>query len=376
MPDNSELNLNKLIDLPIRIFKFLAIDFNSNTSKCVKNFKKILVCLNIFHYCTEAFLNNTFFYLDEELDMGKIIFGTSIGATLLMVLVRYFIICVNQTELKEIMAKLSGNFSKDEVTSVNIEVYFKRYQMFTKIYSWIMSSSMFFFCYVPFATFIMTGKRVLPFLFMFPFDVTQMAVYPLIMAWLSLVHLTYVLSCIANEIFLYGIITVLSIEFKLLRVKFESLDDNEEVNQNLIKCIERHNELLNISMTIERIFAPSFFCNFVMSSLVICFTALQASTSSDIFEVIFCGAFCIVTSANTIMQSIFGQLLKDSSNEVAVGIWNCKWERYKNLSSKRNILTLLMRVQKPVILTAMNFSEVNMEQFAGVILMHLQGVNK
>jgi hypothetical protein len=361
------INLRTLIDLPVKLFKLLAIDFNSLNSASF-TWRNVLAWINIFDLIIYSICSNTFFFLDEVLEMGKAVFGISIGATLLMVMVRYYVIYRHQSGIREIIDSLSRTFTKQEIESDDIKWYFQFFQRYTKYYSRIMFTSMFFFCLEPLKTFITTGKRILAFIVMFPFDATQLMYYPFIMTWLFFCHLMYVLGSVANEVLLYGIITVLSMEFKLLRVKIAAIDEakDEEIPKRLKEAIERHSQLLDISAKLETIFSPTFFCNFVLSSIVICFTAFQASITTEIGELIFLLIFCSVILVQISVQCFFGELLKDCSSAIATSVYNCKWDSFLTDSSKKTLCMFLLRAQKPATFTAMNFSEVNLEQLAAV----------
>ncbi|KAG5676608.1 hypothetical protein PVAND_006430 [Polypedilum vanderplanki] len=188
------------------------------------------------------------------------------------------------------------------------------------------------------------------------------------MVWLFFCHLIHILTVVANEVLLYGIITVLSIEFKLLRVEIEKLVEKKDENlkMQIKNIIKRHQELLAISSNIEEIYSPSFFCNFILSSIVISFTAIRASIAYDPVELVFCLMFCSVTLILISLQCFFGQLLKQCSDEIAFAIFNCDWINFSSISSKRILLMFLMRSQKSSVLTALKFSEINLGQLTGV----------
>ena len=62
----------------------------------------------------------------------------------------------------------------------------------------------------------------------------------------------------------------------------------------------------------------------------------------------------------------FGQMLKDSSEYVAVGIYDCGWEDLNDMRLRKSILLALLRAQKVSKLTVFSIFTITLSQFQKV----------
>ncbi|CAG9800738.1 unnamed protein product [Chironomus riparius] len=62
-------------------------------------------------------------------------------------------------------------------------------------------------------------------------------------------------------------------------------------------------------------------------------------------------------------QCFFGQMLKDASESVVNGIYECGWEDINDIQIRRAFISIIQRSQKPECLTIMKFGDVTLKQF-------------
>jgi hypothetical protein len=172
-------------------------------------------------------------------------------------------------------------------------------------------------------------------------------------------------AMVSDDNVLYGLVSVIAIEFGILARKFENMSGNFEKNA-WRSCIENHERLVTMANGLQNIFAPSFFVNFVLSSTVICMSAFQASTAHSYQDVLFFVSFAISSILQIFLQCFFGQMLKDAVGELPRVIFECGWERCDDVAVKKELVLVLARAQKRRGMTILGVWEVDLEQFGNV----------
>ncbi|XP_070495314.1 putative odorant receptor 92a [Chironomus tepperi] len=215
---------------------------------------------------------------------------------------------------------------------------------------------------------LMNNERIFPFHVIFPFDATPDHLYYPIVLWIGVSHSLPIALIIGNHNILYGFIALFSLEFNILKTKFEKLKDlkPKEFAKNLKSCVDRQNELANCVELFQDVFSTSFCFEFVSSSFIICFTAFQLSTSTDGINLTFNFLFCLYSLKQIFILCFFGQMLIDASQEVVDVIYNCGWEDLE-VGSKKSILLTLIRAQKTSQLSVLNILTISLNQFEMVI---------
>ncbi|KAG5667679.1 hypothetical protein PVAND_015651 [Polypedilum vanderplanki] len=168
---------------------------------------------------------------------------------------------------------------------------------------------------------------------------------------------------VTTENVTYGLITIVSAELKLLATDFRFLC---EKSINIARCIKRQNELYDIIEELQRIFGISFTINFLLSSILICFTAFMGSISPDPLSLIFSAIFCLLTMLQIFIQCFFGQILYDASGNLNDNIYECGWESMEDKRLKKLIMIIIMRSQKSAVFSLIGIWKINLEQFQSV----------
>ncbi|CAH0397524.1 unnamed protein product [Chilo suppressalis] len=223
-----------------------------------------------------------------------------------------------------------------------------------------------------------SGKLVMqiPFVAWYPFDETDIRYWPIAyfhQLWAgffdaSSVHGSdsfYSLSCV-----------FLQIQFKTLQYDIEQIIP-EETNINtpefyksfrkrFMLIVMRHQELIRCVNVLEVIYSKSNLCIIAVSSIVICISAFNFTTSDDIiWRTIFLGFF-IMWLLQVFSLCYYSNLISLSSTEVSNAIYNSYW--YKaNAEVMKDLLFVLRRGQKPCKLTAWGYSDLNLAVFSKIV---------
>lgn len=212
------------------------------------------------------------------------------------------------------------------------ERYQKRFNIFVKLYAANLLMALLPLFAGLFVKILMSGEKLFPFFIAVPKFAYITAVYPFALMFVTWVEYTKIFLTLAFDLLLYGMITALSLKFRILKINFENLNRKceKEVKKTLNDLIDRHNQLINIRNILEDIFSQSLFVNYILVTFIICFLAFQISIASNVAEIAHHSNFMLSLLLQIFLQCFFGELLKDSSENVLLGVQNCGWENFQD----------------------------------------------
>ncbi|CAG9806910.1 unnamed protein product [Chironomus riparius] len=229
-----------------------------------------------------------------------------------------------------------------------------------------------------------------------PYDTSNVFVHSLSVIWLNYAHITYQITNIVMEIFQYGLVTILSMEFKILAYKFENLKvvvidievQNVEAStsqyipstskikqqptkrsapiklQDIKPLVDEHNQLLELRDLLWDVLSLSFHIRFILSSFQLCFLAYQITASNEKYLFI---AEMIKNLLNIFFQCYFGQMLKDAGHSIAKSVQRLKWENIKDLEVRRSLMIIMMRSQESIAFRIIGTYDITVEQFTTIV---------
>lgn len=221
--------------------------------------------------------------------------------------------------------------------------------------------------------FILNGTTHLPVKFWYPFDMHQKEFFPLAWLWVNWVGTTCLLGLLASDTLLYGLITVIAMEFDFLKRDIMELDFGkyqDEDNKSFKSLIERHKKLFEIGEKLQKIYSFAFFLVYVISSIVSSFAVFKLLTVTDKSSFAFYICFMSIISAQVLLFCFYGQKLIDASESISDAVYNCGWENLDDNKKKKQYGLMIMRSQKALRLTAMNFVDVSLESSTLVIFIY------
>lgn len=204
--------------------------------------------------------------------------------------------------------------------------------------------------------------------FWYPFDVYQLENYPFAWFWAVWAAFNFIIYFLACDSMFYGLITALVMEFDVLKTDFTEvmMVSQDERKKHFVQLISRHNKLLNLCDKLQNIYSLTFLLCVFFSSLMLCFVAFALSTTSDIDtnEYLFSISGTGIVGGQIGLLCIYGQKLIDSSESLAIGMYDCGWETLDDNLLKKQMILVMIRSQRASRLTAMGFAVISLETFA------------
>jgi hypothetical protein len=375
---NSEpiLKLKNFIKFSSVAWNFLQVDLFKETSsieqilsrreKQKKSLRKLLVRFNIIallSYTVNRILSCIPFKIE------KFSFNISAAAAIFLSVIKYYNIIWNQQRITVILQMLPESYTKQECFEHGILKTFIKFRRFIRIYTVFMYLPYVQMFLGPILEYFATGQRIFPHHMTFWFDATSnLTVYLVAFAYCSYISILSRTTIVSNDKIFYGIGIVVSVEFRILKIKFSELKLMNETDAKiqLKSLVKRHQELILCAQEIQNIFSQTFFFNFIISSLFICFTGFHMSITDEIASIIIDILFCFFSLMNIFMQCYTGQMLRDASDSVIDGTFDCDWEMMKDVQMRKDLLFVMKRAQKGVQFMILNKWPVNIEQFASV----------
>lgn len=143
--------------------------------------------------------------------------------------------------------------------------------------------------------------------------------------------------------------------------------DKQQSFSDIKKLIKRHNQLFCLGAKLESIFSSTNGFYLAQSSLVLCLVLLRLSRESDVTAITIYAPAGFSILNQILVFCYLGQKIRDASLSVAESVWNCNWTHFKDPCIQRALLMMLMRSQKPQVLTAQKFQVISLESFTTVL---------
>lgn len=364
---NFELEVLDFLGLSERILSWIGFEFEYFYTPELSIKEKVKKILKIsFYWFTVAnlilaIISSGASIFSRPSNIDKITYGLPIVTSSLIIILKAFVLFFNRSDILEIL-KAVKSFNQRE-NALNSEMFRKF------VYGYLISlmSTTLVNITTPILKIIFTGQKTFPLAMKFPFDATNDFIYPLALIWTFFNLVTGLLIFLATDVLIYGLIYIISAQFHALKDDFKKLNLKEQ-NNDINRLILHHNELYDVCLQLEKIFTLSFFYKFIISSFVICFTAFQCSTASDLPKLMTNVTICIANFNQIGLQCFFGQMLTNASEIVTEGIYDCEWENSTSIKLRKSLMICLARSQNHVALTTLKFGEITYEQFTYVSL--------
>ncbi|KAG5683306.1 hypothetical protein PVAND_012593 [Polypedilum vanderplanki] len=302
-------------------------------------------------------------FANRDFNLEKFTGSFSYVAAILILLIRYSCIFFNKDKIQNILEHFPKEYKIEDLKFHKIDKFLLNFEKFIKTYRILNATAITYAFSSVIFNLIISNSKTFPFEIKFPFDAFKNDFYPFLIVWVFLSYILYQFSILTTENVIYGLITIASVELKLLAAEYKKSKDDTNV---IINCIKRQNELYDVIGNIQRIFAPSFFTSFLLSSILICFTAFKCSISLDPAILIFNATFSIISMLQIFIQCFFGQILCDASGNLIDSIYECGWEKRKNEKLKKFLIFVIMRSQKYSAFSLLGVWKINLEQFQSV----------
>lgn len=372
---NDKIEFDDFIKFSKNFFRFATFDFATCSSdKSFYENLKIVLCdfffwFSAFNVCLFVSLSAVAAMM-KALDMNAFTFSMPLLTSVSLVIVKCSTVYWNKSNISEVISQMKSVFPKEKLKQkrYNIKSYFETYRLFARVYAVMFMVPCVCVMAIPLIKLVSSGSKSFPLNIWMPFEYERNEVYIIAFLWSVWACANSVLILIAMDTLMFVLITLVSMEFDILRIDFTNLTSAAKLNieWQAGNFIQRHNNLIECTRKLEQIFSPSFLFNFVQSIFVICLTAFLYTKSSDPIQLIMNGSYCTAVLNQIFLICYFGQKIVDSTEKIAHAAYICGWETVSCPKVRRAMINVIQRAQKPVKLTAMNFADISFNSFTSV----------
>ncbi|XP_049825839.1 odorant receptor 2a-like [Aethina tumida] len=143
--------------------------------------------------------------------------------------------------------------------------------------------------------------------------------------------------------------------------KCAQTDDPDAVYKKIIECVKHNEYIYKYVKEVEECLSIIIFAQFLTSTIVICMTCVILTLVSTILT-----QKIIVLARGLFFYCYYGTLLYQESNNVIDAIYSGEWYELDE-KCKRALVVLMVRAQKPFLLSAGKFFTVSLETFTVVL---------
>ncbi|KAL0811012.1 hypothetical protein ABMA28_010296 [Loxostege sticticalis] len=213
-----------------------------------------------------------------------------------------------------------------------------------------------------------TTEYKYPYLVKYFFDVYNMKMWPAV--YFHHVGSTAIVGAavFGSDSLFYTVCIYIQMHFRTLCLRCERIvtSSAKETRENLAKAVKRHQELIDLVDQVEILYSKSTLFNIVTSSFLICLSGFIITVLEDISVVVTFATFLFMNLSQISLLCYFGDMLMRSSTEVSSAVYNSLWYETDE-RTKKSMLVILMRAQKPCKLTACNFADLNLTAFTTIL---------
>lgn len=379
-PPEDEINFESFIKYSQTVFKLLKFDLqplseNTSLNTKIKYHARFLVIKFCVLSSSIAFFQTLmymFFIADNFDKLGRAIID---WLSIVLICSKGYTTVLRQDKIWKITVELKAVFDQRVKANRNHKVkkYLDLYHRVIKV-PLTISLVLFLVMIVSLVLQTISGKMRFFLYFWYPFDAFKVTTFPFAILWQVWHSLEATAVVQGTNTLFYAFLTVISMEFYLLKSEMMSLKfvSNEESKKHFKILIERHNKLHDITDRVQEVYGAIFLYTFITSALVLCLQAFQIATGytggEAAFQLHFYHIFLTALFAsNTWLLCYFGQKLIDSSVSVAEGAYGYNWMDLDDIDLKKQIALIILRSQRPHKLTAMKFADISFDAFTNVI---------
>lgn len=374
-PIELEITFGSFTKFTIALFRLVFFDFNILfESASLKEKIFYHAKLVYFKFCVVAFAASIFLLVGHfHSNMDNFLVASSAipnVVTVVMICLKALIVHLNKDAFRRIFIELAEVFNrrKDENQNYIVKSFLNEYNFYMKRYASLVAL-MFLPITFPIIPFLLFGKMELTVDYWFPFDAYRFKVFAFVLLGVDWHAYNCLIFLLAAGSLLYALISVISMEFEILKTDMKNfkLIVKHERAEKLTELINRHNQLLDISDKLQKIYSFSFLFSFGISSLIMCFVAFRLSTANNDLTIYgFYVPYLLMMTGQIMLLCLFGQKLINTSEAVAEGIYFCGWEDFADVSLKKQFILIMMRAQKAKKLTAMSFADISLRSLTTV----------
>ncbi|CAO1401053.1 unnamed protein product [Diamesa serratosioi] len=303
--------------------------------------------------------------------------GPCMGMVMLAMMKMYMVIYRNQDKITTLMDKLDTLYPKtlEDQEKYGVKKVLDQLNFIMVGFSIMYMSLLGIFNVMPIYNAIyyyyvddVVYYKELPFIMWYPFDPLQPIVFELCYFSSTWSSFTTALSVISTDLLYCSILTLLCMEFDILKRNFEEMlvKDSKKSFEEMKKLVSVHIDLINCSTKMEDIFSVSLLINFIGSTMIICLVGFQTAAGIKTTDFIKFCLFLLTSLIQILLLCYYGEKLIESSGGVADGIYNANWTE-GTPEFRKSIRLIILRAHKPQTLTTLKFSKVSLSSFTTIL---------
>lgn len=367
------VNFSEFLVVPLELLKVSGIDMKQDAAD--KSRKAIAMRVYHWLFISLAFLTLPLTAITivknlANMELISKVFPSSVLAVLSLIKTYQLAIKIKPfKEALEICERMFPRTSQDQ-QELGVGRSFKQY----KVLEWVFTKIFYTALGLVFVSMIFSlgvsgvWRQPLPTDYWFPFDPYDLKYYNFVLFWETYASFSILFVNTAFDLILFAMVTVVSIVHDHLCKKIKNLAEalEENIGQEITNIVEIHNEMIKVINTLELIFSASIFFYFIGNTMILCMVGFQAIYGNDIKNSVIFAGFLGVTSVQTLLLCFFGSKIIDSSDKLAQSAFESGWHEAKDSRIKNMTLMMIVRCQKPPVLTSLKFSIISLNVYGSV----------
>jgi len=181
--------------------------------------------------------------------------------------------------------------------------------------------------------------------------------------WLIWTVSNAAVNLLSADFYLFANILVLSTEFNIIGEDIKNTINEGRVT-DLRKLLIRHQELIEIFDDIKSLF--TFILFFIQGVFAISSCGFQLLTATNSIDLLFSISYTTFLFSQVFFYCFYGEKLITASQDVGRKILESNWYLLKDIKVKKSILFIIIRSQKPCMLSGFGSISLSIETFSNV----------
>ncbi|XP_072751008.1 odorant receptor 13a-like isoform X2 [Anoplolepis gracilipes] len=241
-------------------------------------------------------------------------------------------------------------------------------------------------------------KRNLPFIGWYPFNIDDIHNYIYLYFMQIIGGISSALGIVCFDTFYVTMLMIVCAQFQyintmLTRINFDNVPNTEAtciLDRKLKNCVNCHTEIIQFLKILQTFCSPAMFMQCVETLVLICLVSFEASTikiafdMESIFKLWTLLEYFLCASVQLYFFCFFATQLEHLGLQIAHSVYFCGWEpmifnertdqstnsfgkQLKYCNINRSVQMIMVRAQKPIVLTGGPFYILSLETFRVII---------
>lgn len=363
------VKFSDFIEFPLKCLKFIGINLIQDQND--KTFKRKFMKFYFKFFIGSLIAMETQSIITIILDFWNIkTIAQMIPQSMFAIfaLVKLFTVLTQKKKIQELFVISERCFPKtaERQKTLQVSEKFKTFKKIEKLVFWPGMICCFAPCTVFIVNAIITRSWVLkfPVKLWYPFNEYDPKFHTFVRIWISWFYPNIMFALAGPDLILYNMISIISIQSDDLCEKLRDSKRFLSINK-LNELLESHMNLISAAERLENIFSILVFVQFSGSSLMLCSIVFQISYDSAENLT----TYMLILSAylvQILMMCFNGSKLIEASEKIADAVYDSGWNEINDKKVKHALLLMIIRSQKPCVITAAKFVTISLRVYSSV----------